>query len=494
MPAALEEGRASLAEEVHIGDTVRRVLKMAKPNGEQSARLASILATRLSYATLKVSHGWIQQNINEVESLYTNRFRAQAAGRAEQNIAKKPVKGKQTHSAEDVQSVEANISGAAATATLDDLPYQGSQGYYPGPFAARDVPAYPYRDQEHLQMHSHPASNVEVGTASDMSSPQLLQPSPSMYHYLASPIVDGKSGTNPILSDPPPRRTSISRLAPSLPALTQDTPRLYGDFWRSSSTHDYSGASVKNSNTQRTILITSDNPLYSADFGTPAGTLHAGSVGKFPSSGSLLPPVGITQKMPATSKQIGSFGSPHRQHQANNSQNLRGEYSASNVTMDDLDSHFGAKRRLIRDFKALSRDPPSGVSGAPVPDNILLWNAVIFGPAETPFEDGTFRLILTFEDTYPNRPPTVKFLSKMFHPNVYANGELCLDILQNRWSPTYDVAAILTSIQSLLHDPNPNSPANAEAANLYRENLKEYHKRVRATVEASWMDDDQPAS
>ncbi len=42
-------------------------------------------------------------------------------------------------------------------------------------------------------------------------------------------------------------------------------------------------------------------------------------------------------------------------------------------------------------------------------------------------------------------------------PNVYANGELCLDILQNRWSPTYDVSAILTSIQSLLHDPNPNS-------------------------------------
>jgi hypothetical protein len=76
--------------------------------------------------------------------------------------------------------------------------------------------------------------------------------------------------------------------------------------------------------------------------------------------------------------------------------------------------------------------------------------------ADTPFEDGTFRLVLTFDESYPNKPPTVKFLSRMFHPNVYANGELCLDILQNRWSPTYDVAAILTSIQSLLHDPNPN--------------------------------------
>jgi ubiquitin-conjugating enzyme E2 A len=80
-------------------------------------------------------------------------------------------------------------------------------------------------------------------------------------------------------------------------------------------------------------------------------------------------------------------------------------------------------------------------------------NAVIIGPTDTPFEDGTFRLVMQFEETYPNKPPGVKFVSAMFHPNVYATGELCLDILQNRWSPTYDVAAILTSIQryALLH-------------------------------------------
>jgi ubiquitin-conjugating enzyme E2 A len=74
-------------------------------------------------------------------------------------------------------------------------------------------------------------------------------------------------------------------------------------------------------------------------------------------------------------------------------------------------------------------------------------NAVIIGPADTPFEDGTFRLVMHFEEQYPNKPPSVKFISQMFHPNVYATGELCLDILQNRWSPTYDVAAVLTSIQ-----------------------------------------------
>ncbi|ORX41192.1 ubiquitin-conjugating enzyme [Kockovaella imperatae] len=147
-----------------------------------------------------------------------------------------------------------------------------------------------------------------------------------------------------------------------------------------------------------------------------------------------------------------------------------------------------AKRRLIRDFKRLASDPPVGISGSPNPDNIMIWNAVIFGPPDTPFEDGSFRLTLTFSDSYPNKPPTVRFVSKMFHPNIYSNGELCLDILQNRWSPTYDVAAVLTSVQSLLNDPNPQSPANVEAAQLYKDNIKEYERRVKTTVEASWMD------
>ena len=65
-------------------------------------------------------------------------------------------------------------------------------------------------------------------------------------------------------------------------------------------------------------------------------------------------------------------------------------------------------------------------------------------------QDGTFKLTLEFSEEYPNKPPVVKFLSKMFHPNIYADGGICLDILQNRWSPTYDVSAILTSIQSLV--------------------------------------------
>jgi ubiquitin-conjugating enzyme E2 A len=77
----------------------------------------------------------------------------------------------------------------------------------------------------------------------------------------------------------------------------------------------------------------------------------------------------------------------------------------------------------------------------------------------------------------------------MFHPNIYADGAICLDILQNQWSPIYDVSAILTSIQSLLADPNPNSPANAEASRLYIENRREYERRVVEVVERSWLEE-----
>ncbi|KAI3733600.1 hypothetical protein L6452_13044 [Arctium lappa] len=148
-----------------------------------------------------------------------------------------------------------------------------------------------------------------------------------------------------------------------------------------------------------------------------------------------------------------------------------------------------ARKRLMRDFKRLQQDPPAGISGAPQDNNIMLWNAVIFGPDDTPWDGGTFKLALQFSEDYPNKPPTVRFVSRMFHPNIYADGSICLDILQNQWSPIYDVAAILTSIQSLLCDPNPNSPANSEAARIFSENIREYNRKVREIVEQSWTAD-----
>jgi ubiquitin-conjugating enzyme E2 A len=147
-----------------------------------------------------------------------------------------------------------------------------------------------------------------------------------------------------------------------------------------------------------------------------------------------------------------------------------------------------AKRRLMKDLKAMKTEETKTIFAEPLEDDLLTWSAVILGPEGTPFEDGTFSLILTFKESYPQDPPHIRFVSEMFHPNIYPDGELCLDILGSRWCPNYDVLAVLISIQSLLNDPNVKSPANADAAHLFSSDTLEYHRRIRESVERSWVD------
>lgn len=145
-----------------------------------------------------------------------------------------------------------------------------------------------------------------------------------------------------------------------------------------------------------------------------------------------------------------------------------------------------AKLRLMTDLRLMKQEPPEGCSASPLSDdNLFVWGATIFGPPDTAWEGGIYTLRLTFSEEYPDKPPRVRFTCDMFHPNVYQDGTLCLDIIQDHWSPIYTVNTILTSIQSLLTDPNPASPANPEAAHLYTTNKEAYKQKVRKIAQRS---------
>ena len=141
-----------------------------------------------------------------------------------------------------------------------------------------------------------------------------------------------------------------------------------------------------------------------------------------------------------------------------------------------------SESRICNEITKLKIDPPNGIS-INVNEDIYNWDGMIIGPDDSPWEGGIFQLKIKLPNEYPHRPPTIKFITKMFHPNIYKNGNICLDILQSKWSPVYDIRSVLISIQSLLTDPNTSSPANLDASKLYTSDIKEYNRKVRSYIE-----------
>lgn len=86
----------------------------------------------------------------------------------------------------------------------------------------------------------------------------------------------------------------------------------------------------------------------------------------------------------------------------------------------------------------------------PEGDNLFEWVGTLQGSEDTVYEGLTFKLKLVFPADYPYRPPTITFTTPCFHPNVDQYGNICLDILKDKWSAAYSVSTILVSLRSLL--------------------------------------------
>lgn len=159
--------------------------------------------------------------------------------------------------------------------------------------------------------------------------------------------------------------------------------------------------------------------------------------------------------------------------------------SLSPSTEDDCQT---AKKRLRKDLKQLqSLTIKDGITASPRQEsNLFEWQAFLTGPEQSAYEGGIYELQLSIPCHYPVQAPKVRFRTEIFHPNIYQTGEICLDILQDQWSEVLSIEKILLSIRSLLNEPNPNSPANIEAAVLYKDHRKEFDQRVRKDIEKQW--------
>lgn len=131
------------------------------------------------------------------------------------------------------------------------------------------------------------------------------------------------------------------------------------------------------------------------------------------------------------------------------------------------------------ELKDLQKDPPVSCSAGPIGEDMFVWEGCIFGPEDSPFHGGVFKLSIQFPVDYPFRAPHIKFLTKIYHPNINSAGFICLDILKGQWSPALTISKVLLSICSLLNDPNPDDPFVPDIAALYKENHAEYEEQAR---------------
>ncbi|KAG6811980.1 hypothetical protein H0H92_005014 [Tricholoma furcatifolium] len=150
---------------------------------------------------------------------------------------------------------------------------------------------------------------------------------------------------------------------------------------------------------------------------------------------------------------------------------------------------------LPKETEKLMTDPAPGIAASPHEDNLRYFDVMMEGPNDSPFQGGLFKLELFLPEDYPMAPPKVRFLTKIYHPNIGVFlpralrpvepelmllpvlrvpadklGRICLDILKDKWSPALQIRTVLLSIQALLSAPNPDDPLATDVAKHYKEN------------------------
>ncbi|KAK9387837.1 ubiquitin-conjugating enzyme/RWD-like protein [Lipomyces mesembrius] len=126
-------------------------------------------------------------------------------------------------------------------------------------------------------------------------------------------------------------------------------------------------------------------------------------------------------------------------------------------------------KRIIKETERLVSDPVPGITAVPHDDNLRYFDVTVDGPSQSPYEGGVFKLELFLPEEYPMVAPKVRFLTKIYHPNIDKLGRICLDVLKTNWSPALQIRTILLSVQALLGAPNPDDPLANDVAQRWKE-------------------------
>merc|ERR1711907_225196 len=153
---------------------------------------------------------------------------------------------------------------------------------------------------------------------------------------------------------------------------------------------------------------------------------------------------------------------------------MQGDPMASNENVSPV-----VIKKLLKDIREFEKDKPEGITLIINEENITDIQAQMSGPESTPYEGGMFTIKLVLGADFPQAAPRGYLLTKIFHPNIAPNGDICVNTLKRDWKPDTTLKKILMVIRCLLIEPGPDSALNEEAAVLMQEDFEAYSKRAR---------------
>ena len=136
-------------------------------------------------------------------------------------------------------------------------------------------------------------------------------------------------------------------------------------------------------------------------------------------------------------------------------------------------------RSIAKELHALQESPCEGIRVTINEQKISDVQAEIEGPTGTPYEGGVFRMKLCIGAEFPAVAPKGLFLTKIWHPNVSKEGEICVNVLKRDWKPDLGLRHVLLVIRCLLIEPFAESALNEEAGRLLLEDYQEFARRAR---------------
>ncbi|GEQ67645.1 hypothetical protein JCM33374_g1310 [Metschnikowia sp. JCM 33374] len=145
-----------------------------------------------------------------------------------------------------------------------------------------------------------------------------------------------------------------------------------------------------------------------------------------------------------------------------------------------------AQIRLQKDLTEL--ELPKSISiNLPNPSDLFHFDIGIC-PVEGHYQAGNFHFKVDISENYPIDPPRIKCVQKIYHPNIDLEGNVCLNILREDWSPVLSLNSVLLGLNFLFLELNPNDPLNKDAANMLVKNPQVFARNVKLAMRGSFID------